>query len=75
MIEESRIFSTSTRTVSVYQYIPMCKYTVYDAERVYKINTQTAQLTVAANYLAVTNRLRLREYEASIPRPLYLCLL
>jgi len=59
-------------TELVNRYIPMCKFTVGDAERVSKINKQIAKLTLAANSLAVTNRPRLREYRASIPRPLYL---
>jgi len=38
---------------------------VYSGRRLTCVNTQIAQITVAANSLAVTNRLRLHEYRAS----------
>jgi len=38
---------------------------VYSGRRLTCVNTQLAQITVAANSLAVTNRLRLHEYRAS----------
>jgi len=44
----------------------MCKFTLCDAERVSKINTQIAQLTLAANYLAVTNRECTKSYSCDI---------
>jgi len=71
-----RIFRIST--ASVYRYISMCKFTLGDAEHVSTINTQIAPLvpmTVAANYYAVSKRLRLHEYRASMPRTLFLILL
>ena len=50
----------------------MCKFTLGDAEGVSKINTQIAQVTVAANSLAVPNRLHLHEYMTSITRLYFL---
>jgi len=41
-------------TVSVYRSIPTCKFTLGDAERVSNINTQIAQLRVAAISLSLS---------------------